>query len=616
MAMNQKARVSLAVAEKNMPPVRGAMEKRFFNARLLRMSCLLTCLIPLLSNSSDASIAYGSINNFDCVNDTGKECHGFEIEIEDCHSTDISYTYDYNHYGTPKITQHDSIPAHPKCVIRWESKKNADGSWASYTAIPSGPIAATNGHQFTNPNVNFGGEHFGVGYHTAVGAIRYQWLVDDGFGNLVHGGSVQVSTPSFTYFPPAPAQPAQVQAVIEPPPEPPEIPSHEFGPAVWVKEIRTTSHNSNKVELRDLVSDDPDDENDVNWRNGEPDEIEVEWQLLQKELTKPDGGNNGQLVAGAEDLNNGDEVVTRRYEFYEYLGPIDEETGEAMASKVGADDIHGDGIKEINGVETDLSTLVVVGDYKGAQMSAVDAAGHLDLIDHVCDGEEGAPYADRRLVIDGPLPYTAEIAGVLPDGMNFNGLTGILSGTPAENGAFQFTVTATDGTNPPVVGNYVLNVAPAGVELPPSSVLDTRIEPVGAGTTSGDGAYATASIVSVQASATPGYRFVNWTENGIVMSDSEIFVFNLGDVNHSLVANFVMMDTPTPISIVPANKPGVAFSMEWSLLPAGWILEESPDMSPGSWADSTRADTPLDGLHHIEIASPAPAQRFFRLRKP
>ena len=258
-------------------------------------------------------------------------------------------------------------------------QKNADGSWASYTAIPSGPIAATNGHQFTNPNVNFGGEHFGVGYHTAVGAIRYQWLVDDGFGNLVHGGSVQVSTPSFTYFPPAPAQPAQVQAVIEPPPEPPEIPSHEFGPAVWVKEIRTTSHNSNKVELRDLVSDDPDDENDVNWRNGEPDEIEVEWQLLQKELTKPDGGNNGQLVAGAEDLNNGDEVVTRRYEFYEYLGPIDEETGEAMASKVGADDIHGDGIKEINGVETDLSTLVVVGDYKGAQMSAVDAAGHLDL---------------------------------------------------------------------------------------------------------------------------------------------------------------------------------------------------------------------------------------------
>ena len=599
------------------------MNRPFFSTFRFRMSCILTtCLFPMLSNSSVASIAYGSINNFDCVNDTGKECHGFEIEIEDCHSTDISYTYDYNHYGTPKIAEDNSVPAHPKCTIRWESKKNTDGSWASYTAIPSGPIAATNGHQFTNPNVNFGGEHFGVGYHTAVGVIRYQWLVDDGMGNLVHGGAVQVSTPSFTYFPPVPAQPAQVaqlaqvQAVIEPPPEPPEIPSHEFGPAVWVKEIRTTSHNSNKVELRDLVSDDPDDENDINWRNGEPDEIEVEWQLLQKELTKPDGGNNGQLVAGAEDLNNGDEVVTRRYEFYEYLGPIDEETGEAMASQVGLDDIHGLGIKEINGLEIDLSTLVVVGDYKGAQMSAVDVEGHLDLIDHVSDGEVDADYADRRLVIDGPLPYTAQIEGALPSGMNFDGFTGILSGTPAQSGDFPFTVTANDGTNPPVAKNYTLSIAAAGAALPPSNVVDTTVEPVGAGTTSGDGAYAHASMATVQAVATPGYRFVNWTEKGKSVSNSEIFTFNLGDVNRSLIANFVMMDTPTPIRMIPENKPGVAFSMEWSMLPEGWILEESQDMSPGSWADSTRPDTPQQGLHHIEIASPAPAKRFFRLRKP
>lgn len=38
----------------------------------------------------------------------------------------------------------------------------------------------------------------------AYGTIRYNWLVDDGFGNLVHGGAVQVSTPTFTYFPAAP----------------------------------------------------------------------------------------------------------------------------------------------------------------------------------------------------------------------------------------------------------------------------------------------------------------------------------------------------------------------------------------------------------------------------
>ena len=40
------------------------------------------------------SQAYGSINNFDAVNDTGTECHGFEIEIDGCYSRDITYTYD------------------------------------------------------------------------------------------------------------------------------------------------------------------------------------------------------------------------------------------------------------------------------------------------------------------------------------------------------------------------------------------------------------------------------------------------------------------------------------------------------------------------------------------
>lgn len=143
------------------------------NETLLRIGIAASCALAMLTQPLRASIAYGSINNFDTVNDTGHECHGFEIEIEDCRSTDISYTYDYNHYGTSKITQDDSVPGHPKCIIRWASKKNPDGSWASYTAIPSGPVQPTDGHQFTNPSVNFGGEHFGVGYNVAVGAVRY-----------------------------------------------------------------------------------------------------------------------------------------------------------------------------------------------------------------------------------------------------------------------------------------------------------------------------------------------------------------------------------------------------------------------------------------------------------
>jgi hypothetical protein len=56
--------------------------------------------------------------------------------------------------------------------------------------------------------------------------------------------------------------------------------------------------------------------------------------------------------------------------------------------------------------------------------------------------------------------------------------------------------------------------------------------------------------------------------------------------------------------------------MEWSLVPAGWVLEESPSLAPGSWTNSNRPDTPHDGLHHVEVADPAPQNLFFRLKKP
>ncbi len=408
-----------------------------------------------------------------------------------------------------------------------------------------------------------------------------------------------------------------MQAVIEPP-EPPEVPENpdiEFGTAVWVKEIRTTTHNNNKVELRDLVSDDPDDTDDVNWRNGEPDEIEVEWQILQEEFSKPDGGNNGRLVAAPENLDDGDEFVTRRYEFYEYVGPIDE-NGEAKATNVGPDDLHGDGIKTINGEDIDLSTIIVVGEYKGAQMAAVDVDGGLGLIDHVSEGEIDVPYTDRRVVVAGAAPFTAAVEGPLPEGMEFNAISGVLSGTPAESGTFPFSVTVDEVASPPVTKNYVLMIAEASAVLPATYIVDTSISPAATGQTTGDGSYAPGSEVSLHATPAPGYRFENWTDNGAVVSTNSSHTFAIGDVNRSLVAHFVVADVPTPIELNRAPVPGVAFSLEWSLLPAGWILEESPDLSPTSWRTSTRDDAPHDGLHHIEVAEPAPQKLFFRLKKP
>ena len=76
------------------------MKTNRVNAALIVLAIL--CAVALGRDVARASIAYGSINNFDTVNDTSNVCHGFEIELDDIHSADITYTYDYNHYGTPE----------------------------------------------------------------------------------------------------------------------------------------------------------------------------------------------------------------------------------------------------------------------------------------------------------------------------------------------------------------------------------------------------------------------------------------------------------------------------------------------------------------------------------
>lgn len=568
-------------------------------------------LLTLGASPAQASIAYGSINNFDTVNDTGVECHGFEIEIEDIHSADITYTFNWNHYGTPQVKEDNSNPLHSRVIVRYASAKNPDGAWAAYTAIPSGPIAPTDGHMFTNPSVNFGGEHFGTGYRGSPTNITYHWLVDNGSGTLVRGSAVMVSTPTFIYNPPAGGLPARVQAVIVPP-EPPEVAVKEFGPASWVKEIRTTSHNNHEVKLRDLVSDDPDDPNDKNWRNGEPDEVETEWQLLQTEFKKPNGGANGELEGAPEDLPGGDEVITRRYEFYKYIGPFDDESGEAMAEKVGPDGIHGVGVKTINGVEVDLSTVEIVGEFVGSQMAAFDVHAPVGLIEHFQDGMVGDPYPIRTVVIAGNVPFAATNWGALPAGMTFNRVSGELSGTPTEPGVFSLTVEASAGNDPVVRRTYTLTIAEAGVELPPRSSVDTVASPLNRGTTSGDGTYTNGTAATVTATPAAGFFLASWTENGKVVSSFPSYTFT-NIVNRSLVANFIPEPPRLSASIPQPGTLALAWRTNKS---AGFVLQRTANLDLINWVNVAEAPKVVGTNMQVTISPLAGPGGFFRLAQP
>jgi hypothetical protein len=578
------------------------------NLQRLSLSLVVATTIALSGEMARASIAYGSINNFDCVNDTGVPAHGFEIELEDLRTTDIAGCYSWNHYGTPKISESAVFISgawHTNVFVRYAANWTNNSGWSAYTAVPAGPIPPTQGHQFTNPGTNFGGEHFGVGYRRAPSAVKYNWLIDNGAHVLVHGPPVNVATPTFTYIPPVPpapgvpAVPAQVQAAIVPPPPPVPDPK-EFGAASWVKEIRTETHNPNPVKLRDLVSDDPEDANENNWRNGEPDEVEVEWQILQVDHNSANGGANGELVGAPENLNHGDEVVTRRYEFYKYVGPIDAETGEALAQTVALNGTNGTG---------SYSNTVVVGAFIGSQMSAFDVDEPIGLIDHLQDGRINTAYPARTLVLSGSTNFVATDSGGLPSGMTFNRTTGVVSGTPSASGTFTFQVQVAASNNPVVTRKYLFIIAAAGAVLPPHSSVDTSASPATGGTTTGDSVYTNGTTATVTATPAAGFAFVNWTDNGELASSSASYMFtNL--VNRSLVANFVAMPQLT-LSTPQANTLAITWPTNFS----GFALQQNSDAATTNWVAATNAVS-VGGTNYQANIPTTSAASFFRLRHP
>jgi hypothetical protein len=268
---------------------------------------------------------------------------------------------------------------------------------------------------------------------------------------------------------------------------------------------------------------------------------------MQTEFGVDGGGKNGELAGAAEDLPEGDEVVTRRYEFFKYIGPFDAETGEAMADAVAADGVHGVGTVtyadhfdpttgEWVTVTVDLSTVEIVGEFFGAQMSAFDAAPNLGLIDNLQSGDVGVAYPERTVVVAGGSPFLAHISsGVLPLGMTLDQITGILSGTPIVAGLYTFTVEASEVGGATVSKTY--NVTIAGIGGPVSFTIDASASPTIGGTITGAGIYNDGNLVTLDAIPNSGYYFVDWTEGGAHFAFTKTYSFTAVG-NRSLIANF------------------------------------------------------------------------------
>jgi hypothetical protein len=166
-----------------------------------------------------------------------------------------------------------------------------------------------------------------------------------------------------------------------------------------------------------------------------------------------------------------------------------------------------------------MATKVVIGDFTGSQMAAVDVDAPVGLIDHVGEGRINTAFAARTVVIEGVNPFTALQEGALPPGHDVR---------RDHWRAFRHT----DGQRRVSVQDHRQRRRQSRCfeelharhrrrrcrALPPASLLDTVVSPVGAGTTTGDGSYDVGANATVTASAVPGFSFLNWTDNGKIVS--------------------------------------------------------------------------------------------------
>src|SRR3981081_2317204 len=158
---------------------------------------LVALLVPV---SASAEVQFGTLSNFDVYNETGEETHGFEIELDDVSSADVSYTfgvpYQYR-YGTPKLVDF------PGGVYVRDKRPYDPGTktFTQSTPMAPSPITPTLGHEcWTGASSGYllsGCEHFGLGLVKSPTRTVYRWLVADPAqpGNLM-SSSTKVSVPA------------------------------------------------------------------------------------------------------------------------------------------------------------------------------------------------------------------------------------------------------------------------------------------------------------------------------------------------------------------------------------------------------------------------------------
>lgn len=317
---------------------------------------LMLAALPL---ACMATSTFGSLANFDTVNDTGLIAHGFEIELEGISRSQISDVFGLNrNFGTasPGDVERYGLPTVGDLL---DGTGKIIGAKVTYMASFSGGVwsASTASGVFNTPgescwrfgNVGYPNvpcDHFGVSTVGSPTRTTYSWLVESGTPGVLTPANVAI--PSVTFTPPAPPLPAQppapVVAVIKAQQVDPLVPQNN---AFWVKIVQTTLPKN--VDLNELMGGHNAYENPLVAGLHDAVETEIEWQVLQPGFVDE--------VSKAVDLK-GDPSLVVRYEFYKYLGAFD---GEGLVDPTPSQTPHGNVLNQW------------VGNYVGEQIAGFNA---------------------------------------------------------------------------------------------------------------------------------------------------------------------------------------------------------------------------------------------------
>jgi hypothetical protein len=332
--------------------------------KLLRL-LVISAGAGLLAHDLRAQVI-GSYDNFDVFNDTGVVAEGFEIDVEDVKSTDLTRRFPSNfaepwliRYGLPKVTSYDwtakapdadhSFDAgHKGVLITWAAVLR-NGKWvASQGHNPAAPGVAGDGTPYNPhptptagescwwwglgaPYPSAGCDHYGISFAAGIvpGKITYHWKIPNAANTKLVNGPLEASIPPSPVLTPVKVpigKPPVVQAIARAPndaaqnPERPQAMEAQYGDAYWVK---TTTFYSPKGAVLDNLQ-------QVILKKSVAAKA-VSWTLMQRPPgVGPNAGRPERAEVEREGLGAKNVQVTKQYQYYKFGGVYDSETHEAL----------------------------------------------------------------------------------------------------------------------------------------------------------------------------------------------------------------------------------------------------------------------------------------------